>query len=474
MRYLLLIFLTISLAACSSGGDSGPGISGKVTLGGAPQAGVTVTVTGPISASATTDSGGNYTIGGLKGGTYSVSPGKTGLQFAPVAMPAVVTGGSLTGYDFSASAALPVAAVQLPKTGQTIKYLTGDDGDLQKGAAWPDPRFTDNNDGTVTDKMTGLVWLKDASCIGKKGWLDALAASNSLASGLCGLNDNSKAGEWRMPNINELNSLVSVSRWNPAIGPMLMTGSSPDIPFKGVANYHYWSSTTSTAVTYQAWIVHFLLGQTNPSTKKSAFYAWPVRDASAPGTVRLPRTGQTFSYAVGDDGYHQKGAAWPTPRFTVNSNGTVTDNLTRLVWLKDANCLDEAGGQKRVIPRTPSLGATYSVLKYSKALTWVGGVASGICGLSDGSSSKEWRMPNRLEMQSLMDYSRSNPALPADHPFANVQSQGALTSTVMSYSTYGNGGDTSWFIYPESGIVNAVSNPNLTMYYLWAVRDGAQ
>ena len=123
---------------------------------------------------------------------------------------------SLTGYDFSASVALPVAAVQLPKTGQTIKYLTGDDGDLQKGAAWPDPRFTDNNDGTVTDKLTGLVWLKDASCIGKKGWPDALAASNSLASGLCGLSDNSKAGEWRMPNINELNSLVSVSRWNSA------------------------------------------------------------------------------------------------------------------------------------------------------------------------------------------------------------------------------------------------------------------
>jgi len=47
------------------------------------------------------------------------------------------------------------------------------------------------------------------------------------------------------------------------------------------------------------------------------------------GSVALPKTGQTTSYATGDDGDLQKGATLPTPRFTDNGNGTVTDNLIR-------------------------------------------------------------------------------------------------------------------------------------------------
>jgi hypothetical protein len=47
----------------------------------------------------------------------------------------------------------------VPKTWQTTSYGTGDDGDLRKGVAWPDPRWTDNGDGTVTDHLTGLIWL---------------------------------------------------------------------------------------------------------------------------------------------------------------------------------------------------------------------------------------------------------------------------------------------------------------------------
>ena len=51
----------------------------------------------------------------------------------------------------------------------------------------------------------------------------------------------------------------------------------------------------------------------------------------------VPQTGQTDYYAAGDDGALQKGVPWPTPRFTDNGNGTVTDNLTHLIWLKNAN-----------------------------------------------------------------------------------------------------------------------------------------
>ena len=54
---------------------------------------------------------------------------------------------------------------QVMKTGQTTSYATGDDGDLEAGVAWPIPRFKDNNDGTILDTLTGLIWLKNANCI---------------------------------------------------------------------------------------------------------------------------------------------------------------------------------------------------------------------------------------------------------------------------------------------------------------------
>ncbi|MHB8708525.1 MAG: hypothetical protein ACYC9I_06590, partial [Desulfuromonadales bacterium] len=43
------------------------------------------------------------------------------------------------------------ASVTLPRTGQTASYGAGDDGAIRMGVAWPNPRFTANGDGTVSD-----------------------------------------------------------------------------------------------------------------------------------------------------------------------------------------------------------------------------------------------------------------------------------------------------------------------------------
>ena len=48
----------------------------------------------------------------------------------------------------------------------------------------PDTRFIDNADGTVTDNLTGLVWLQNASCFGPRIWWDALLDANNLAGGV--------------------------------------------------------------------------------------------------------------------------------------------------------------------------------------------------------------------------------------------------------------------------------------------------
>jgi hypothetical protein len=99
----------------------------------------------------------------------------------------------------------------VPKTGQISSEATGDDGDLEMGVAWPSRRFTDNSDGTVTDNLTGLIWLKNANCAGGTAhWATALSYSNALYDGCtncfgiggdCGLSDGSSAGDWRLPNV---------------------------------------------------------------------------------------------------------------------------------------------------------------------------------------------------------------------------------------------------------------------------------
>ena len=156
------------------------------------------------------------------------------------------------------------------KTGQTTSYATGDDGDLQKGVAWPNPRFTDNGDGTVTDNLTGLIWLKDANCFGEKIWADALSDANGLASGSCGLTDGSSAGDWRLPNVKELQSLIDFGQYGPTL--------PSDHPFLlGVQSTHYWSSTTYAGYTDNACTVSIYNGLVSTSNKGHNDYVWPVR-----------------------------------------------------------------------------------------------------------------------------------------------------------------------------------------------------
>ncbi len=171
----------------------------------------------------------------------------------------------------------------IPKTGQKISEKTGDDGDHQKGIAWPSPRFNDNNNGTVTDYLTGLIWLKKGNCaqfflgdsIGNNHrlWEDAITAANSLKSGFCELADGSKAGDWRLPNLKELNSLIDFGRYNPAL-PLYcpLAGTT----FSGI----YWSSTTRVAFPITAWSINFYNGQNDYNLK------------AAPHGVRAVRGGQ--------------------------------------------------------------------------------------------------------------------------------------------------------------------------------------
>jgi len=181
----------------------------------------------------------------------------------------------------------------VPRTGQTTSYGDRDDGALQKGVVWPNPRFKVNYvpygfgyipDGTVTDNLTGLIWLRNAHCSdfspyvnipNPRVWGDALTVANSLASGRCGLADGSTAGQWRLPNVLELQSLIDFAYFNPALSNTAGTGPwTEGNPFTGVQSSAYWSSTSG-GNTGTAWGVDLDRGGAYGETGKR--YVWPVR-----------------------------------------------------------------------------------------------------------------------------------------------------------------------------------------------------
>ena len=171
----------------------------------------------------------------------------------------------------------------VPTTGQTecwdaVGTLidctgTGQDGDYQAGASL-NPRFTDNGNGTVTDNLTGLIWLQDADCFGQREWSNALSDANTLASDsdTCtpDLSDGSVAGDWRLPNVKELQSLIDYGEY----GPALPSGH----PFSGVLSTYYWSSTSNVYYPINAWYVNLNIGFVHSSyPKTNTYYVWPVR-----------------------------------------------------------------------------------------------------------------------------------------------------------------------------------------------------
>jgi hypothetical protein len=152
--------------------------------------------------------------------------------------------------------------------------------DIDRGLTWPTPRFTDNGDGTVTDNLTGLIWLKNANCFGNfQTWQTALVNASSLCDGSCGLTDGSKSGDWRLPSLRELQSLVHYGLSGPAVSNTDGTGQwALNDPFTDVQSAGYWSSTVSASLPIlEVWCINMDDGSVNTEDKDFIFFTWPVR-----------------------------------------------------------------------------------------------------------------------------------------------------------------------------------------------------
>ena len=316
---------------------------------------------------------------------------------------------------------------ELAQTGQNLCYddlglivactATRQDGDTRAGIAWPVPRFTNPGGGTpisgdlVEDRLTGFTWARDGNLAATRGfdadgmvaWENALAFIETLnAANYGGHND------WRLPNRNELNTLINRQRsdnasWLGTLG------------FANVKPNPYWTSTTALGSPDKAWTVNFLEGSMVGEDKGASLrYVFPVRGWNGDGLVQTLQTGQSTCYNAagseigcvppatgihsGQDGDERAGKPWMSPRFTnVNGNAPVTgavvvDQSTKLMWLRD-------GG-------TPTLG-----LCSGGSLVWQGALNYVKClNTNNYLGYDDWRLPDTNELLSLGQAGTSNGA----------------------------------------------------------------
>jgi len=180
--------------------------------------------------------------------------------------------------------------------------------------------------------------------------------------------------------------------------------------------------------------------------------------------ARVGETGQVTCYdeggavipcaGTGQDGDRRGGVSWPNPRFVDNGDGTVRDMLTGLVWLENANC--------------------FGTRTWVNALADANGLASGACGLTDGSVAGDWRLPARFELESLLDLEYYNPTLSSaagtaqwteGDAFSGVQSN--LYRSSSSSASYPQ---SAWAVYLYFGFVD--DDDKSGSYYVWPVRAG--
>jgi hypothetical protein len=170
---------------------------------------------------------------------------------------------------------------------------------LQSQAAGPDlpcfdnvNRYVDCGNGTVTDTVTGLIWLKHWDCLPNNAWAAANEAAAGLKDGDCSLTDNSSPGDWRLPTRAEWGATIARAVVLDCVefgsgGPPSLTndagtacyGTGVGSSFVGVASSLYWSNTTFEINPLSAWVAVLTDGVVGIGSldKLDTLRVWPVR-----------------------------------------------------------------------------------------------------------------------------------------------------------------------------------------------------
>ncbi len=206
------------------------------------------------------------------------------------------------------------------------------------------PSYTDNGNGTINDNITGLVWTQDLSSASMP-WSDASGYCESLEVG--------DITDWRLPNVKELWSIRDFSTGWPWVD----------------TDYFYLVGDGSQGAQQHSWSSNYYLVNTEEAVKDVAFIVndWTGHIKALDGN-RFVRCVSGDEYGIND--------------FVDNSNGTITDNATGLMWAQ--NDSGEAMDWE-------------AALAYAEASTYAG--------------YDDWHLPNVKELQSIADYSGAFPAI---------------------------------------------------------------
>jgi Protein of unknown function (DUF1566)/Collagen triple helix repeat (20 copies)/IPT/TIG domain len=152
-------------------------------------------------------------------------------------------------------------------------------------------RYVDCGNGTVTDTVTGLIWLKQWNCLAPNTWAAANQAAAGLQNGDCGLTDKSAPGDWRLPTRDEWTATfayavtVGCIKGKSGGAPSLTNdrglacyGTGVGSSFAGVLPDLYWSNTSIEFEASAAWVAGTIFGTTTDAFDKSRTSGvWPVR-----------------------------------------------------------------------------------------------------------------------------------------------------------------------------------------------------
>jgi hypothetical protein len=217
------------------------------------------------------------------------------------------------------------------------------------------PSYQDNGDGTVTDLNTGLMWQQGSE--EKMTYSQAVTGASSF--NLAGYND------WRLPTIKELYSLMDFRGTDPSAG-----ATSGMIPFIDTDYFifEYGDTSSGERIIDSQWTTSSVYRSTVMDGQEGFFGV-----NFADGRIKCYPTADFKLYFT----RYVRGTSYGINNFNDNSDGTITDLSTGLIWQKDDN------GQ----------GILWKdALEYSENLE--------LAGYSD------WRLPNAKELQSIIDYSR--------------------------------------------------------------------
>lgn len=266
----------------------------------------------------------------------------------------------------------------------------GSEGYPGQDGAFTEPArsYTNNGDGTVTDNVTELMWQQDGQDAG-----NSLTHSQALTY-IDGLNTAVLGGhdDWRLPTVQELITLVDLSRNLPSInqdnGFTVESGTNTDYP--GV----YWTSTDRATDSDQAWGVSFRNGNVGVPVSTPGFSTVSILKTTAANVYVRAVRGTEHPANLQDQG-----------------NGTLWDANTGLMWQQNSS---------------EDIYSGMTLVRSGTSLSWGAASCTGdadtetnalcYCDSLERGGHTDWRLPDRNELLSAVDYTAETGSTAAIDP----------------------------------------------------------